>query len=79
MQDTRTEPVKVYESPLVAEVGAFAVTTFGSLDPNRRRAASPTATKTTTETDRRLGAEKGAAGCAGATSATGDIAGPCGG
>ncbi|MFI7539464.1 hypothetical protein [Streptosporangium sp. NPDC049376] len=35
MQDTRTEPVKVYESPLVAEAGAFAVTTLGSLDPNR--------------------------------------------
>ncbi|MFD0886508.1 lasso RiPP family leader peptide-containing protein [Streptosporangium algeriense] len=34
-QDICAEPVKVYEPPLMAEVGEFAATTLGNLDPNR--------------------------------------------
>ncbi|GGS83992.1 lasso RiPP family leader peptide-containing protein [Nonomuraea spiralis] len=32
-QDMRPGLVKVYEPPLVAEVGEFAATTLGNLDP----------------------------------------------
>ncbi|MER7212064.1 lasso RiPP family leader peptide-containing protein [Streptosporangium sp. NPDC000239] len=35
MKQDMPEPVKVYEPPLVAEVGAFAATTLGNLDPER--------------------------------------------